>query len=78
MIGVEEVETMSTLTIEEPTWEDDVDVRYLGGHPKHHPLHAGLQHQELQQQSRALAIWNLAAAAAFVEKEEHLEGARAA
>ena len=70
---------MSTLTIEEPTLgEDDADVRHLGGHPKHHPLHAGLQHQDLQQQSRALAICNLAAAAAFVAKEEHLEEARAA
>ena len=77
-MGVEEVETMSTLTIEEPTLEDDVDVRHLGGHPKHHPLHAGLQHQELQQQWRALAISNLALGGHCLDLGEEGEGAEAA
>ena len=53
--------------------EDGVDVKHLGEHPKQPPLLEGLQQQELQQQSPALAICILAAAAAFVAQEEDPE-----
>ena len=50
-------EEVELLSMKEPMLgEDDVEVRHLGGHPKHHPLLEGLQQQELQQQSPALAI----------------------